>query len=97
MLYLLIILLFGIFPAAVFLWLARNVIHWKTFFVAEAFIFIVAVISDYIGIQAEVWTYGTGKILGIGLFGIPLEDYIFFLLIPAWVIGCYEFLKSNSG
>lgn len=93
--YFFIIFLFGILPTVIFLYFGRHLINWKALLISEVFIFIIAAVSDYVGIHTAVWAYGTAKVIGINILSIPLEDYIFFLLIPPWIIGCYEILKSK--
>ncbi|MDO8589987.1 MAG: lycopene cyclase domain-containing protein [bacterium] len=95
--YLILIFFFGIIPSILLLYFARNYFNWKAFGITVFIVFVAAFISDYIGIEKELWTYGISGTQTIGktVFGVPIEDLIFFLTIPPWIIGSYELLKAK--
>lgn len=45
-----------------------------------------------------IWEYNPNSILGFKIYGVPVEDYIFFLfLTPVFIISIYEAAKDVSG
>ncbi|KKW20059.1 MAG: hypothetical protein UY63_C0002G0018 [Parcubacteria group bacterium GW2011_GWA2_51_10] len=95
--YFLLVFFFGILPSAIVLYFAKDYLDWQAFTVTTAIIFVVAFISDYIGIQNGLWIYGTSdsQTVGLAIAGVPIEDLVFFLTIPPWIIGGYEILKNK--
>lgn len=56
--------------------------------------FAIGVTWDTIAVLRGWWSFkGT---LGVCLGVLPLEEYIFFLLVPIGVVAMYELLKSKS-
>lgn len=42
-----------------------------------------------------IWEYNSRPILGIKLFGVPIEDYVLFMILtPLFIIVTWEFLKK---
>jgi len=42
-----------------------------------------------------IWEYNTKSILGFKIYGVPIEDYVFFLILtPFFVITIYEVVKK---
>ncbi|MDO8500129.1 MAG: lycopene cyclase domain-containing protein [bacterium] len=96
--YLFIIIIFGCIPSLLFLYLSRAKINWRAFLYIEMAVFVIAVVTDYIGIYNKIWVYSFGneKTLGVNFLTIPFEDYLFFLTIPPWIIGGYEFMRKSK-
>lgn len=94
--YLITILIFGIIPPSILLYYAKNHIHWKTLYLSVITAITVGTFWDYIAIKRGIWSYGlAGKTIGITLFSIPIEDFLFFSILPLWGIGFYEFIKNK--
>ena len=55
--------------------------------------FIVGVIWDTIAIYRGWWSFPDHYIF-IGL--IPLEDYLFMIIVPLFIIGIYEYFESGK-
>ena len=94
--YLLLLLIFAIIPAAFFLSAASKLTSWKALFFTTAIIATIGLIADYFGITRNIWmfTLGAGKTVGIQIFNIPIEDYIFALTAPLLIVGCYNFIRK---
>ncbi|HXX30444.1 MAG TPA: lycopene cyclase domain-containing protein [Myxococcaceae bacterium] len=53
------------------------------------------VLGDHLAISAGVWEFGTGKLLGVTLGAVPLEEVLFFLLTNLLVgLGLVLFMPS---
>ena len=95
--YLITLLIFGIAPPVVMLALVRDRVHWKSLFWMFGVAILIGSVWDYIAISRGIWFYGVGgnKILGYDILGIPIEDFLFFFMIPPWGVGCYELFKKK--
>ena len=62
------------------------------------YIFIVFIIIgfvwDYVAVQRGFWTYGEG--IGIILFNLPIEEYLFYIVIPYFIIVVYRATRQNK-
>lgn len=59
-----------------------------------------ALITDPIALSLNIWSYSEDKILGFLLFGFPIEDLFFFILVPiaisSAVLSFIDSLKNGS-
>lgn len=51
---------------------------------------------DYIAISRGWWYYGDAFLLGHKFLGIPLEDFIFMIVLPAAIISAYHIAKTGE-
>ena len=56
--------------------------HWKYFFPALILTLLVFIIWDVIFAAYGVWGFNERYLAGLHLFGLPLEEYLFFITIP---------------
>jgi lycopene cyclase domain-containing protein len=56
--------------------------HWKAIFSAISFVAIIYIIWDIIFTKIGVWGFNSDYHLGITFFNLPLEEILFFFLIP---------------
>ncbi|MFA6257562.1 MAG: lycopene cyclase domain-containing protein [Candidatus Paceibacterota bacterium] len=61
------------------------------------FFFIFGIIWDSFAIFRGHWSFPAGKILGITIGLMPLEEYLFALVIPYFVITVYKLIDSKFG
>ncbi|PIR52850.1 hypothetical protein COU76_04365 [Candidatus Peregrinibacteria bacterium CG10_big_fil_rev_8_21_14_0_10_49_10] len=40
-----------------------------------------------------VWTFGTERALGIWFFGLPLEEYLFYISVPPFVVLLSQYIQ----
>lgn len=56
--------------------------YWKAFFTAILVVGLFFIAWDIYFTQTEVWGFNDEYLIGFRIFGMPLEEYLFFLLIP---------------
>ena len=57
--------------------------------------FLVGVVWDTFAIWRGHWVFPAGKTLGITIGLMPLEEYLFILIIPYFVITIYKLIDSK--
>ncbi|DAC72580.1 MAG TPA: hypothetical protein DSN98_04390 [Thermoplasmata archaeon] len=87
-LYLQLLCIFAIVPNVILLYLNRKKIHLKTLCVALFILFLVAVLWDQLSVRMGLWSFSQHELVGF-LFGLPIEEYLFFLLVPLMSINIY--------
>ncbi len=94
--YLNILIVFAIAPSIIFLFFSRKSIAWRAFILGGSFVATLGIVADYIGLYRNLWFFSKeeSKMLGIWLWGVPLEDFIFVIILPILVISVYEFTKK---
>jgi lycopene cyclase domain-containing protein len=56
---------------------------------------VVFLIWDEVAIAGRVWTYNTGYIIGLSIpFRVPIEEALFFLVIPACALLTYNAVST---
>ena len=86
-------LVFAIIPSLILLYLLRDRIKLKNLAVALFILFIVGVIWDQISVRLGIWSFSQDKILG-NLFGVPIEEYLFIIFVPLFVITIYTLINK---
>jgi len=96
--YISILLTFAIIPSLFFLYFTRNSIAWKAFLISCFIVAGLGIVADYIGLNRGLWFFNTdaGRLLGVWLWGIPIEDFIFVIVVPTLVISSYEYIKNRG-
>lgn len=84
-------------PAVIVGILVRDSIHVAALFGVTLITLIVGGIFDIWAVRQGkkdkfyIWEYNQESILGLKIFGVPIEDYVFFLVLtPAFIITLYE-------
>ena len=54
-------------------------------------LFIVGLIWDYYGVYRKHWIYPGNGLIGIYIFGLPIEEFLFHLIAPYAVLTAYKF------
>lgn len=81
--YLLWLLIFALLPLVI-LWIIkfRDLMKYKlVFFLAPIGSLIFSVPWDIIAVKEGIWFYKDSNIIGIWLFGLPIEEYIFIIFV----------------
>ena len=92
-LYLQLLCIFVIVPTIALLYLNRKKIHLKVIGVALFILFLIAVIWDQLSVRMGLWIFSQNEIVG-NLFGLPIEEYLFFLFVPLLSINMYLFVEG---
>jgi len=85
--------IFAIIPSIVLLYILRNSINLKNLGISLFILFIIGVLWDQISVRMGIWSFSEEKIIG-NLFGIPIEEYIFFFFVPLLVITVYTLINK---
>ena len=86
-------LIFAVIPSIILLYVLRDRIVLKNLAIALFILFFIGVIWDQISVRLEIWTFSDDKIVG-NLFGIPIEEYLFFIFVPLLVIAVYTLINK---
>ena len=91
--YIILMTIFAIIPSIVLLYILRNSINLKNLGISLFILFIIGVLWDQISVRMGIWSFSEEKIIG-NLFGIPIEEYIFFFFVPLLVITVYTLINK---
>lgn len=96
--YLLVLLacLVGTAPLEVFLH-TRVYARWRRLLLTLLPVFVLFVIWDVLAIRAGHWSYDPDQTTGIALGNVPLEELLFFLVIPTCSILALEAVRAVRG
>lgn len=92
-LYLQLLCIFVIVPNIILLYLNRKKIHLKSLSVALFVLFLIAILWDQLSVRMGLWSFSQNEILG-SLFGLPIEEYLFFLFVPLLSINIYLLVEE---
>jgi lycopene cyclase domain-containing protein len=96
--YLLVLLscLIGTAPLEVVL-KTRVYARWRRLLLTLAPVVVVFVVWDVLAIGAGHWDYDPSQVTGIALGSLPLEELLFFLVIPVCAILTLEAVRAVKG
>ncbi len=66
---------------------------WPALFAGIAVMMLVFIPWDIVFTAHGVWSFNHRYVLGLYLFGLPLEEWLFFIVIPYCIVFTYEVLK----
>lgn len=69
--------------------------HFKAFFAANFIVTLVFLVWDNIFISLKVWGFSDSYILGFKIFDIPVEEILFFVLIPFACLFTYHSITKH--
>lgn len=92
-LYIQLLCIFVIVPNIVLLYLNRKKIHLKSLGIALFILFLIAVMWDQLSVRMGLWVFSQDEIIG-NLFGLPIEEYLFFLFVPLLSINIYLLIET---
>ncbi|MDG1262532.1 MAG: lycopene cyclase domain-containing protein [Flavobacteriales bacterium] len=67
---------------------------WKAFWPANLITLLFFVVWDVLFTEAGIWGFNDTYLLGPHLFGLPLEEWLFFICIPYACVFMYETFRS---
>lgn len=92
-LYIQLLCIFVLVPNIILLYLNRKRIHLKTLGIALVLLFIIAVVWDQLSVRMGLWVFSQDEMIG-NLFGLPIEEYLFFLFVPLLCINIYILVEA---
>ena len=51
---------------------------------------------DTFSVSQEIWVFPGNGLIGVNIGSLPLEEYLFFLIIPYFGFSLYKTLEKNS-
>ena len=69
--------------------------QWRRLAKTLACVGAVFVAWDLVGARLGHWNYNPDAITGLALLGLPLEEYLFFLVVPLCGILAYEAVRAT--
>jgi lycopene cyclase domain-containing protein len=92
-LYIELLVIFGVIPNAVLLYINRKEIALRTLLLSLGFLFCIAVLWDQLSVRMGIWSFSQNEIVG-SVFGLPVEEYLFFLFVPLLSINVYVLIDK---
>ncbi|TQS41555.1 lycopene cyclase domain-containing protein [Cryptosporangium phraense] len=71
--------------------------RWKRLLLALTPAAVIFVVWDVLAIRAGHWTFDPHQMLGIELGPLPLEELLFFLVVPVAAILAFEAVRKVTG
>jgi lycopene cyclase domain-containing protein len=59
--------------------------------------FRIGVACDSISTIEKIWVYPGNGLIGIWIGVLPIEEYLFSLVVPFWILTVYRVLESKLG
>jgi len=91
--YIVLMTIFAVIPSLILLYILRKRINLKNLGISLFILFIIGVLWDQLSVRLGIWSFSDEKIIG-NLFGIPIEEYIFFIFVPLLVIAVYALINK---
>lgn len=63
--------------------------------VVTAFFFVVGVVWDTFAIMRGHWSFNEAGLVGIRIGVMPIEEYLFILIVPFWIITMYKLFEQR--
>ncbi len=77
-------------------------IHRATFFKSTkqgaailGFFFVVGVVWDSYAVYSGHWFFNDKNLLGVRVGLLPIEEYVFFIVLPVFIITMYQVLRTK--
>ena len=69
--------------------------HWRTFFKVDLCILVIYLAWDIWAVHKKSWSFDSKQILGLKILGgLPIEDILFFVVVPLMAILSYRALTQ---
>jgi lycopene cyclase domain-containing protein len=96
--YLLVLLacLVGTAPLEVFLG-TRVYARWRRLLLTLLPVFAVFVVWDLLAVRAGHWDFDPEQVTGLAVFGLPVEELLFFIAIPICAVLTLEAVRAVKG
>jgi len=93
-LYLELLIVFVIIPNGILLYVNRKAITLRTLLLSLLILFLIAVLWDQLSVRLGIWSFAQNEIVG-SVFGLPVEEYLFFLFVPLLSINIYVLMENR--
>ena len=71
---------------------------WRIFLLTDFFILLTFLTLDILAVEKKIWFFDPNQILGFEFFGLlPIEELLFFILVPLMSILVYQALLKLTG
>lgn len=67
----------------------------KERFIVTLHIFLFGMLWDYFAVYREHWIFPGNGLIGIRIYGLPIEEFLFFLIVPFFALTLYKFYDSK--
>lgn len=57
---------------------------------------LIGTVFDYTGISRGWWVYGKDFLLGPTVYGVPIEDFLFFIIVPAGAVAVFDLINNRK-
>lgn len=71
-------------------------VNLKHFLLYFTVIFISGLVWDYFSVSQRIWLFPEGGTLGLRIGLLPIEEYLFFAIVPYFGLVTHKFLEGNS-
>ena len=58
--------------------------------------FIFGLLLDYFGLSNQYWIFPGNGLLGVRVLGLPIEEFLLYLILPYSVLVIYKFYTRND-
>ncbi|MDO8659547.1 MAG: hypothetical protein Q7K54_03000 [Candidatus Parcubacteria bacterium] len=58
--------------------------------------FVFGLLLDYFGIYNSYWIFSGNGLIGMRIYGLPIEEFLLYLIIPYSVLIVYKFYTRKS-
>jgi lycopene cyclase domain-containing protein len=89
-------MIFVVIPNIILLYVNRKDIAPKALFPSLVVLFLIAVAWDQLSVRLGIWSFSSSEIVGT-VFGLPVEEYLFFLFVPLLSINIYMVMRKIVG
>jgi lycopene cyclase domain-containing protein len=67
----------------------------KQGFIVQSIIFVIAIAWDYLGTWRGHWAFPGKGLIGLRIAGLPIEEFLFMIIVSYWVIIFYKFMMTK--
>ena len=88
--YLCLLAIYGLIIGVLFPDQVRFSLRRRAFWLSFAIFGVSWTVIEIVGLRAEMWSYSTDRLCGIGFLDVPLEEYMIFFLIHLMTVASWE-------
>ncbi|MEO5635029.1 MAG: lycopene cyclase domain-containing protein [Candidatus Paceibacterota bacterium] len=67
----------------------------KERFIVVLHIFLLGMLWDYFAVYRHHWIFPGDGLIGIRIYGLPIEEFLFFLIVPYFALVVYKFYDQR--
>lgn len=88
--YLFVLVLFLWLIVALFPFQVGSLIRRREYWTSQALFFVIATLLDLVAIELGWWIFSDSKVLGVYWMGLPLEEYVLFIIFHLATCASWE-------